>query len=171
MKCMETLLFADKRHLPAVKVTEGDGDGVGGVVWLGDLGKTKETLHHQLYLGFISSAIACQGLLDLKRSVFIDEETGIGQSEEDGAATLGDRDHGFFVFEKEELFDGGLMWLMGSDDFTQVGRNLHEAPRERSIGRRTDVSIGDRPHLATELLDDRPPHRRRSGVDTKDTHS
>ena len=68
---------------------DGDGEGVGSVVGLGDGGEIKMEFDHSLDLRLVGLAVAADGLFDLVRGVFVDGEVVLFGDQETDAASFG----------------------------------------------------------------------------------
>ena len=122
-------------------VNDGDGEGVGGVVGLGDGVETEVKLDHGLDLGLVGLAVAADGFFDLVGGVFVDGETVLLRDEEADAAGFGDGDAGGNVLFEEEFFDGYDVGMVGGDNFVKGVVNVLEAVGKRSVGRGGDDAI------------------------------
>lgn len=122
-------------------VNDGDGEGVGGVVGLGDGVETEVKLDHGLDLGLVGLAVAADGFFDLVGGVFVDRETVLLRDEEADAAGFGDGDAGGDVLFEEEFFDGHDVGMVGGDNFVKGVVNVLEAVGKRSVGRGGDDAV------------------------------
>ena len=55
-------------------MSDGGGEGVGGVIWLGFLFEIKMKFYHLLHLGFIGGAVAGESLFNFVRGIFVNWE-------------------------------------------------------------------------------------------------
>ena len=97
----------------------GNGEGVGGVVGLGDGGESEMELDHGLDLGFVGLAVAADGFFDLVGSVFVDGEVVLFGDQEADAAGLGDGDAGGDVLLEKEFFNGHYVGVVCVNDFVE----------------------------------------------------
>lgn len=100
-------------------VDNGDGEGVGGVVGLGDGGESEVEFDHGLDLGLVGLTITADGFFDLVGSVFVDGEVVLFGDQETDAAGLGDGDAGGDVLLEKELFNGHYVGVVCVNDFVE----------------------------------------------------
>ena len=122
-------------------VDDGDGEGVGSIVGLGDGGEIKMEFDHSLDLRLVGLAVAADGLFDLVRGVFVDGEVVLFGNQETDAAGLGDRDAGGDVLLEEEFFNCHDVGVVCVNDFVERVINIFQAVGEWCVGRGGDDAV------------------------------
>ena len=64
-------------ELSLLRVGDGNGEGIGGVVRARNMSEFEKHSDHFLHLGFLGLSKASNGLLDLQRSVFAGQQAGL----------------------------------------------------------------------------------------------
>lgn len=117
------LLFS----LGVVDVADGDGEGVGGVSWLGCYVKFEQAGDHELNLLLGGEAIPDDGTLDGERSVFRDGEAAIRRGQHGNAADLAELECAFGIGGEEDFFYGNNLGLPELEEGGEFGIDLKEA--------------------------------------------
>ena len=84
-------------------MADGQGYGVGRVVWFRSCGQTADTLDHVHDLALFGPAVADDGLLDLERRVFVNREIALTSNEDADAARFSNCDTGRNILVEKEL--------------------------------------------------------------------
>lgn len=98
---------------------DSDGEGVGGVIGLGDGFELEVDADHFLDLWFVGHAVSADSIFNLIWAIFEDGEIVLFCNEKTDAARLGDRDTGSDVLLEKELFDSHDVGLVGVDNFVK----------------------------------------------------
>ena len=100
-------------------VADGYGDGVGGVVGLGNGIEAQEHLHQFLYLLLAGPAVAAHRLFDLEGGILVDGQASLCHGQEDHSSRLADGHGRTHVLVEEELLHGHGARLVTGDDLSQ----------------------------------------------------
>lgn len=122
---------------------DGGGEGVGGVVGLGDVVEVEVEPNHLLHLVFVGGTVAGDSFFDFVGGVFMDGEVVLATDENDDTAGFGDGDAGGDIFAKKQLFDGDDIGLVGFDNFVKGFVHIEESVWQRRVGRSGDDAVVD----------------------------
>src|SRR5512145_2686016 len=112
-----------------MQMTDCDGESIGSVVRLWDFGQAKQGASHLLYLLFISSAIACYGLLYFHGRVFVHGHFAGCQGHHDYTASLSDLERGTYVLLEKELLHRPADGPVEKEKFMQTMMDFEQALR------------------------------------------
>src|SRR5882762_35101 len=134
-----------------VEVTDGNGEGVGGVGRVGRSIEIEEARDHVLHLFLVSAAVADYSGLDGERCVFGDGEPGAGGSQHGNSADVAEFERGLYVDGEENVFDGDFLGLVALDDGLQALEDFVEAVGDGGTGGGVDGADGDAVELSGEV--------------------
>ena len=97
-------------------MTDGAGQGIGGVVWVWVVIELRERAHHVGNLPFICSARAHHGLFDLHGRVFANLECALRKRHERGTAGMRRGDGRADVGAKVNALDSSGICLLYTSD-------------------------------------------------------
>lgn len=130
MICIETEATGE---LFALNMTNGDGEGVGGVTGLGEFVQVQKGAHHHLHLLFVSVAIAGDAGLHFAGRIGIDGDAVLLGREEDDTADFGEAQSGAHVQGGENGFDGHGGGLKLFDQLAKQGMDVLQASAGRGF--------------------------------------
>ena len=96
-------------------MANGDGQRVGGVRGLGDLGEPQQARDHLLHLRLFRPAVAHHRRLDGQRRVLADFQSGGGGGQHRHPAHLTQLQRGLHVDGVEDVLDGNQLRLVRGD--------------------------------------------------------
>ena len=108
-------------------MTDGDRQGVGGVVGAGDLVQAQQELHHALYLILGRIAITGHRLFDFGRFILLDGQPGIGQGQQGHPTRVSDGQRGTGILAEKEFFHGGAFGTPFTNQRPQLSVNVLQA--------------------------------------------
>ena len=152
-------------------MTDGAGQGIGGMVWVRVVIELRERAHHVGNLPFIRSARTHHGLLDLHGRVFAYLERAFRKRHERGTASMRRGDGRADVSAKVNALDSSGIGSIALHDTLEVAGDMRQAHRERTARTGLDATVGTATNLATPLLDNPPARMGQTGVDTQDNQA
>lgn len=123
-------------------VAYGDSEGIGGVSGF-YAASWHEHVHHVGDLNFVSCACSDHGFFDGARGIFSDAEPCCARGEKACRAGMAEFHGAGRIIFHEGFFDGGLDWVIGSDEVCDGFENVFEADVEISFGMGPDHAVGD----------------------------
>lgn len=148
----------------------GHGEGVGGIVGLGDDWQAQKGADHFLHLGFLGAAVAGDGLLDLHGGEFGNAEAGLGEREQDDATGLADGDGGGDVGGEVKQLDAGMLGTGFGDDLRKLGMQGDQALGHVLTGGGGDDAGINEAVLTAVVIDNAKAGGGGSGVDADNSH-
>lgn len=127
--------------LPAVRMTNGAGEGIGGIGG-GRSGKLEQANHHALHLLFGRFTLPNDRLLDLQGRVFGDRQTGVHQSADRRSARLSEQEGRLRIDIDEDFFDSGLRWRIGGNYLADAGKERSQTLGQTLLRLRFDAAAG-----------------------------
>ena len=130
-------------------MSNGGGEGVGGVVGTWFFGEVKMNANHFLHLRFTGGTIAGQNFFDFVWGVFKNRDFKLSGNEQDDTTRFGDHDTSGDVFRKEEFFNGNDIGFGRFKDFAKGIVEFEEAAREFAVFGSSDDAIIERFSVST----------------------
>ena len=93
------------------RMTDRNGRRVRRIVRFDDAVQMKDCFYHLLHLVFVCAAVACHGLLDLERRIFVYGNSAFYRRHNGNAASLCSRNGSFGIIVEKKLFYGNGVWL------------------------------------------------------------
>jgi hypothetical protein len=160
--------------LGVVDVADGDGEGVGGVGWLGRFVEFEQAGDHELHLLLGGEAVADDSALDAERGVFGDGEAAVRRGQHGDAADLAELEGAFGVGGKEDFFDGDDLGLPEFEERGELCVDLQEANGGAIflVEANSTGAEGSQLRIAAGVIDfhDTVAGELCSAVDTEDPH-
>ena len=123
-------------------MTDGDGEGVGGVGGLRRLGEAEEAGDHELDLLLLRQAVADDAGLDAEGGVFGYGKAGRGGGKEGNTPNLAQFEGGLGIDAVEDFLDGNGIGAPGGELGAKLAVDLFEAHRERLVPGELDAAHG-----------------------------
>ena len=158
-----------------VEVTDGDGQGVGGIGGFGNLIEVEEARDHLLDLMFFGAPVSDDGGLDGEWRIFGDFESSGSGGEHGHSADLAKFQCGLHIGGIEDVFNGDAVGAVADDELLQADGNGRQ-PRGHGIARgNLDGSANDADQLIVvtivgEQIDHAVAGVFRAAVDAEDAH-
>ena len=121
-------------------MTNRNGRRVRRIVRFDDAVQMQDCFYHLLHLVFVCAAVACHGLLDLERRIFVYGNSAFYRRHNGNAASLCSRNGRFGIIVEKKLFDCKRVRFMLSKQLRELFINLQEAPRKELSRFRFDRS-------------------------------
>ena len=153
-----------------MSVTDGNRQGIGSIVRLGDLLQPQQNAGHLHDLLLDGIAIAHHRLLDLHGGVFIGGHALFPGSQQDHAPGLGHHDTGGLVVGEEELLNGNGIGLIPVDDGADPIVDLFQAQIRIQAGFGGHSPIGDGRKGSVVIADHAIAHNGITGVNAQNDH-
>ena len=119
-------------------MSDGGSESISGVIGLGDEVEVEMLFDHFLNLFFLGVAIAGESLFDLVRVVLENRKIMLASDKKNNAKSLGDRNAGCNVLDKEKFFYRHDVGLVLFDDFVDGIVDVEKPVAERRVGRGGD---------------------------------
>lgn len=107
---------------PTVGVADSESESIRNIIRLWGGRKFQDGFHHGLHLFLVGSSVASEGLLYLEGSILEKFYAKCLKCQEDGASGLAYRYDGLLVFEEEYFLNGGFVWSVPEDNFSEIVR-------------------------------------------------
>ena len=152
-------------------MAQGKRDSVGSIVRLRrglQIADAPNHIHDLLLLG---PTIADNGLLYLKRRVFVDLNPGLLTGKQYHAASVSNGDTGRDIGIEKKLFDGYRIRLKGVQELGKIVIDLIQPTGKARMRRRGDNAAAYQTVLISFRLDQAETDRCHTGVYAKNTHA
>ena len=159
-----------ERGAVVVRVGDGDGQRVGGVVGLRDARQAEDHLGHLLHLDLARASVPGDRLLDLQRRVLAGRGRELRGGQVEDALGLADRQRGLDVDVHEEILEHDDVGREALDEPPRLVVDLPQAHVGVVLGGGDDAAVAERPEAVALLLDDAPAGARRARVEAEDDH-
>jgi hypothetical protein len=114
-------------------VAEGDGKGVGGIIWMRDMIETEDDAHHFLHLSFVRFAVTDNRVLHLGGTVFDHGHAGARRGKQDYSPRLADSNCRGHIPGEEELFDGEDIRVVAGEEVRDPIEEFAQPVRHRPV--------------------------------------
>ena len=152
-------------------MSDGGGESIGSIVWLGFLLESEVKTDHFFHLGLAGGAVAGQSLFDFVWSVFVDFQVILFGDKKDDAASLCNHDAGGDILAKKEFFDRDDVWFGGIEDFVKRLIELEQTVGELAVfGSGDDAEIEGFCICSGSGLDEAKAAATNTGVNSKNFH-
>ncbi len=167
---LHLVVIPRQRRASAVRVADGDGQCVGGIVGMRRLGEVQDAGDHVDHLMLVGAPVAHDGLLDLIRGVFGQRQSLFLGGHEDDAPRLGYPNARGDILGEEQLLHRHDRGVVLVDDGRQSPVDRSKACRGLGSRRCVDRTVGQGAKAVVFVFDDPPAHNGQSGVDAEQDH-
>src|SRR5215469_4172931 len=155
-----------------MQMTDGDGQGVGGIQRFRRVGQLEQAGDHVLDLLLLGTTVADDRRLDGQGRIFGDLKAGSGGGQHGHATDLAEFQGGFDVESVKDVFNCNLVRLMRGNDCAETGEDTGQTAGERFARGELNRAASQAAKLARRLhFDDAVAGVFSAAVDAEDTHA